>query len=1561
MSQSALNGLFIGSDTLLIQCAEAWLEQGQRIEAILTDNPRVRSFAAERDVSCVWLGEDWSDDHIVQQLERYSFDYLFAVTWLRMLPAAALRLPRRQAINFHDGPLPRYAGLNATCWAIHAGETRHGITWHAIEPSADTGPVLRQELFDIAPEDTALTLNARCFQAGVESFTILAQDLAAGRAELSEQDLDARSYFARSHRPARLGVLDPAGPARESARTVRAFDHGAYRNPVCAAKLWTGRAFLAPSRAAVLEGNKEAAGTVLEIADDSITVATGDGRLQLTGLRTLDGKTLDAAGLQASGITVGAILPTFTQTQADALDELATVSGRSEHDWLGALQAYTPLPVPGATPSGKDASSVHLAVELPSSLTGGATDDSWLRLAGLTCAFLARKTATAEFDIGLLTCNAADPICSGLQFGAVPMHLDFTFDSSVAAAAEAAEQAIATTRRRGPLLREVVLRHPDRFAPGTSLEPAIRLALGTTVDAAPGTLTLLVQEGGTLDLVFDRDSLPMEQAERIQSQLRRFLEHATTDPATPLSEVALLDPTQIQRLLTHGAPLSAPAHGEATVAGQFLAQAARTPDATALTCDGESLTYAQLGRRVDRLAADLRQRGVGRGNRVGICANRGIDLVTAVLATLVVGASYVPLDPGYPADRLQFMVDDATLALLLVDRNSASSAPSVTAPVVVLDDVLSQSESTVATASVAATGDDPAYMIYTSGSTGMPKGVVVLHRNVTNFFAGMDDALGQQEGTEPGTWLAVTSLSFDISVLELLWTLCRGFRVVVHRSQGHQAQMADAARQARTGRPLTFSLFYFASDEGEDSENKYRLLLDGARFADQNGFEAVWTPERHFHAFGGLYPNPAVASAAVAAVTERVHIRAGSVVSPLHNPIRIAEDWALVDNLSSGRVGISFAAGWQPNDFVLAPSNFADRKAQMFRDIDAVHRLWRGETVDFPGHDGKPVAVRTLPRPVQERLPTWVTIAGNPETYRQAGEHGSYVLTHLLGQSIEELGEKLNIYREAWQQAGHEGQPRTSLMLHTYVGEDEERVREVVRGPLKDYLASAVDLVKKAAWSFPAFKQRTDGSQAQMDALLDKGLTDEETDALLEFAFERYYRTSGLFGTPDRCQDTLDSLRAIGVDEVACLIDFGIPRQLVLDGLPHLLEVKRLSDAKTSTTTATPATDATQMPATVAQQVLEHGVTHFQCTPSMAAMLLVDPQTETAFGRLKHMLVGGEALPDALNKQLSGIVGSLHNMYGPTETTVWSTTWELHGESPVPIGRPLRNQQVYLLDDNRQLVPEGEVGELWIGGAGVTAGYHQRPELNEERFVADHFATGSGARMYRTGDLARWREDGVLEFLGRVDHQVKIRGYRIELGEIETVLGEDPGVREVVVIAREDDGSPRLCAYLVPESGPLDIEALRKRARATLPEFMVPSHFVVMADLPRTPNQKVDRKALVAPQAASAATTVERTAAADDTEAQILAVWKEALGTEDIGVEDNFFDSGGHSILAVQVHHLIQDRLQTKLQMTDLFRFPTVRTLSKHIQASRAGTTEKSAAQLASERAAARRQGLRRR
>jgi acyl-coenzyme A synthetase/AMP-(fatty) acid ligase/acyl carrier protein len=311
-------------------------------------------------------------------------------------------------------------------------------------------------------------------------------------------------------------------------------------------------------------------------------------------------------------------------------------------------------------------------------------------------------------------------------------------------------------------------------------------------------------------------------------------------------------------------------------------------------------------------------------------------------------------------------------------------------------------------------------------------------------------------------------------------------------------------------------------------------------------------------------------------------------------------------------------------------------------------------------------------------------------------------------------------------------------------------------------------------------------------------------------------------------------------------------------------------------------------------------------------------------------LVGGEGLPQELAESLIASGIELWNMYGPTETTVWSTCARITDTARgITIGKPIANTTVYILDAHNNLCPIGVPGELCIGGEGVTLGYWNRPELTAERFIPDPFSTPPGARLYRTGDRARWRNDGTLEHLGRLDFQVKIRGYRIELGEIETAIARHAAIREVVAVAREDiPGDQRLVAYLVAENPPADwVDQLRAQLRAALPEYMVPSAFVVLDKLPLTPNAKIDRKALPAPER-SASDEAAYVAPCTPTEEILAGIWAEVLKLERVGRDDNFFELGGHSLLAMQVAARVRGALGVDLPLRKIFATQTIANLA---------------------------------
>lgn len=1466
-----LSTVLIGDESLLIGCAGHLLEQGHEIRAVVTRDETIADWAESKGLRVM------SRITEITELGQGGFDWLLSIANLRLIPDDILALPAKGAVNFHDGPLPAYAGLNTPVWAIWNGEGEHGITWHLIEGGVDEGGILEQRLVPIAEDETAFSLNSKCYAAAMESFPALLAQLVSGELQRQNQDLTKRSYFGREARPAQGGWLDTGLSAVQLARQVRALDFGDYRNPLVTAKVILGETWLSVARAEAEETvTASAPGTVLDVSPNGLRVATGAGVLALEGLRPLCGGSVDMTALAAPG-------DRLAQPDARA-EEAAKASAKAEQVWAGALRSMPAAPLPLTKTTAKAARWTTERLDLPAA----SAED--LALAVLALARMSTGEPAANIALGI---ERMHPLLSAW----VPLSVDQT--ASLTDARTTITKAMTSAKTIGAFPVDLLQR--DR-----AIGPLPVFALGDT--PLDGSVVTVQLDQGHVVLHADTARLSEAAITLLADRLQNILK--SMGSAETFDTLQEINPTEREMVEASWNRTEVDSTGPLTIHGAFEAQVARTPQATALIYESEVLSYEKLNARADGLAAALQSRGVGPGDHVALCVGRGPQLLIGALAILKAGAAYVPLDPTYPADRLAHYITDSQASVIVTEDRLQGSLPPSDAHVVLWD----QGEGGAVDGG--ASPDDLAYVIYTSGSTGTPKGVMVEHRNVANFFTGMDAVVDHRDD---GVWLAVTSLAFDISVLELFYTLARGFKLVL---------ISDEARTTLSNGPIggsgqraDFSLYYWSND-CDAGRGKYELLLEGAKFADANGFDALWTPERHFHAFGGPYPNPAVTGAAVAAITTNIHVRAGSCVAPLHHPARIAEEWAVIDNLTNGRTGLAMASGWHPNDFVLRPENTPpDNKKGMFETIDQLRRLWRGEEVAFPTKSGEMLPVLTQPRPVSKELPIWVTTAGNPETWREAGAIGANILTHLLGQSIAEVGEKITLYHQALRDNGFDPADFTvTVMLHTLIGEDRDAVMQTARGPLKDYLRSAAGLIKQYAWAFPAFK-KPEGVSNPFELDL-SALEPDEMEAILDFAFERYFFDAGLFGTVDDGIARVEELKRLGVGEIACLIDYGIPNPDVLEGLTYLNAVRERSNS---------GAQLHEGDYSLAAQLIRHRVTHLQCTPSMARMLTMNDETRMALGGVKHLYLGGEALPGALVGDLRRCTrAKITNMYGPTETTIWSTCHVVEGDgkgqAAMSIGTPLANQTVHVMDEAGRPLPVGVAGELCIGGAGVTRGYWQREALTSERFFDD----GVHGRLYRTGDLVRWGADGQLEFLGRTDHQVKIRGQRIELGEIEARIAGFAGVRECVVVARSgavDDAE--LAAYVIAEG--LNEEALRRDLAQHLPDVMVPRHIVTLERFPLTPNKKIDRNALPAPQDARPRVTdapVPKGGAA----AEVAQVWSRILGVTDIRGTDSFFDLGGHSLLAVQAHREIKAEMDVpRLSITDIFRFPTLDGLAGHI------------------------------
>ncbi|QQK81514.1 amino acid adenylation domain-containing protein [Salicibibacter cibi] len=360
--------------------------------------------------------------------------------------------------------------------------------------------------------------------------------------------------------------------------------------------------------------------------------------------------------------------------------------------------------------------------------------------------------------------------------------------------------------------------------------------------------------------------------------------------------------------------------------------------------------------------------------------------------------------------------------------------------------------------------------------------------------------------------------------------------------------------------------------------------------------------------------------------------------------------------------------------------------------------------------------------------------------------------------------------------------------------------------------------------------------------------------------------------------------------------------------------------------------ESVQEPGKLSSLMTRQEVTFMQATPTLWQVLMNHAPASLAG---LHVLTGGEALPKHLKDQLLAHACEVTNLYGPTETTIWSTAKliDIEDATTPSIGKPITNTSVYVLDNGLTLVPEGTIGELYIAGEGLASGYHGRPALTAERFIADPFGK-PGSRMYRTGDLARWLEDGSLDYLGRVDHQIKLRGFRLELGEIEEVYAGHFMVEHIVVTIREDtSGDPWLVAYIIPATGdPIDSEQVREYGRKYLPDYMIPSAFVTLEKFPVTPNGKVDRKALPVPSISHGR---EKKLPRTSQEEVLAALFKEVLPGVDVGIDEDFFYLGGHSLRAVRLANRIKDVFGDEIGIGKIFDFPSVERLAQQLNGSK--------------------------
>jgi natural product biosynthesis luciferase-like monooxygenase protein len=573
---------------------------------------------------------------------------------------------------------------------------------------------------------------------------------------------------------------------------------------------------------------------------------------------------------------------------------------------------------------------------------------------------------------------------------------------------------------------------------------------------------------------------------------------------------------------------------------------------TALITRDYVLSVPSLKNKIADINSNLQEKGILPLEKVIVFISDEVYLFSTLWALINNNVTCIPVNPAENRTDLNAIRHHFGIKYIITEKQFADVCSSF--ELIVINNEIPGNSVGVVTSDFKE-GTIP--FVFYNETDNLQIGRTVSGSEMISFFKELDTL-----SLSPGNDIVMLSRCIPYSrlIMELIWASSRGIPVVIDSLDGDTALSRYTSSEDQF--EMDFGLFYFGSYTESSDKNKYKLLFDTVKFADNNSFGSIWTPERHFNEFGGLFPNPSVLSAALAVSTSNVQIRSGSLVSPLHHPVRIAEDWSLVDNLSNGRVAISFASGWQCDDFIFSPEHYSQRHEYMLSQIQTVKRLWKGETLPFKNGLGKETDVSVFPKPVQKELPVWITVSGRTETFIDAGKIGANILTHLLWQDTDELIEKISAYRKSLQENGFDPRSRkVSVMVHTFLGVDNITVKDKVREPLKNYIRTSTQLIQSMVKSNIAAADSKDvvGRYGGIYSEIPLDLMDE----LAEIAFNRFFDHAALLGTIAKAKELIRRLKDYDVDEIAALIDFGLNREEIMEGLTYLNELRKMYDKRT--------------------------------------------------------------------------------------------------------------------------------------------------------------------------------------------------------------------------------------------------------------------------------------------------------------------------------------------------------------------------------------------------------------
>jgi amino acid adenylation domain-containing protein len=798
------NGKFscyiIGDGALLIACGELIIDSGHDIYGVISSNPLIREWAEDKGIKCVDHGSDYSEF-----LKQEPFDYLFSIVYLNLIPKELLALPKKMAINFHDALLPEYAGIHATSWAIMNKETRHGITWHEMVSEVDKGNILKQKTVEIEDNETAFSLNVKCYEVGLESFTELLDELAADSYALTFQDLNRRTYYGKYKRPPVGCVFSWKSSAEEMDAIVRALQFGKYQNKLGIAKLAVADEYIIVDHIRVTRNKSDLKpGTIVDITELNFKVATVSNDIEISSVMSINGAPLPVADcIKKYNLKLGDSLVEMDSETGTRITLLHDEISKCEDYWINKLLHIDPTIFPGIVQVLEDKYSTNYSVvdfTIADEFINYTKKDYSNMLAGYLAAissflFKECKKDSIQVSIGYKELSEDLKGVNNLFAVHVPVKLELNDTLAFRDVCDIAREEIESVKKHKTFLHDLIVRSPqlndNSILLGRTVLPIIIEYVKDFENYSQATLNrqgisfVIPEKGNTCRIVFSEEVLAKEKAAIYSNRLTTFIERVAAMPETPLSKLTTLADDELHRVIYERNNTAVDYPRDKCMHELFKERVKQYPEKIAVLYKDENLTYMELEKRASRLASFLNRTGVRRGSLVGIFIERSLDMLVGLLGVLKAGGTYVPIDPIYPSERILHMIEDADIQMVLTQEKIEHKLPQSDVKTVCLDkdweeickdSGKSSSRKYYSYSNKNTSPEDSAYVIFTSGSTGRPKGVEVTHRGLTNFLCSMERYPGF---TNEDRILALTTICFDIAGLELYLPLITGGQVEI--------------------------------------------------------------------------------------------------------------------------------------------------------------------------------------------------------------------------------------------------------------------------------------------------------------------------------------------------------------------------------------------------------------------------------------------------------------------------------------------------------------------------------------------------------------------------------------------------------------------------------------------------------------------------------------------------------------------------------------------------------------------------------------------------------------